>query len=159
MTSSNSPDLDGAGVCIPDINVWLALATLEHVHSSIARRWWERESRPIAFSRFTQLGFLRLVTTGAAMDGKPLSVSQAWRVYDRFFDDDRVVFVSEPPEVDQSFRTKAVGKQASPKIWADAWLLALAHSANGVLVTFDQALGPRGAYCLLSPKKAIASVR
>jgi len=159
MTSSSSPDLDPAEFCIPDINVWLALATLEHVHSSIARRWWQQENRSIAFSRFTQLGFLRLVTTAAAMDGKPLNIAQAWRVYDRFYDDDRVVFIAEAPEVDQRFREKAVGRLASPKIWADAWLLALAQAANGILITFDKALGSRGAHCLLSNKKAIASIR
>jgi len=157
MTSSNSPDLDSAEFCFPDINVWLALATLEHVHSPIARRWWEKESRAIAFSRLTQLGFLRLVTTAVAMDGKPLNIGQAWRVYDRFYDDDRVVFVAEPPDVDQRFRENAVGRLASPKIWADAWLLSLAQAANGVLITFDKALGARGAHCLLTPKKAKAA--
>jgi hypothetical protein len=36
------------------------------------------------FCRFTQLGLPRLVTTAAAMDGKPLTLDQAWVVYDRF---------------------------------------------------------------------------
>ena len=87
------------------------------------------------------------------MDGKPLTIAQAWRVYDRFYDDDRVLFVVEPSEIDQRFRENAVGRQASPKIWADAWLLAMAHAAGGVLVTFDKALGTRGAHCLLPPRK------
>ncbi|HUA93232.1 MAG TPA: TA system VapC family ribonuclease toxin [Terracidiphilus sp.] len=134
----------------PDMNVWLALAAPEHVHAPLARRWWEQEPGAIAFSRLTQLGFLRLTTAAAAMDGKPLTIAQAWRVYDRFYDDDRVLFVAEPPEVDQRFREKATGRQASPKIWADAWLLAMAQATGGVLVTFDKALGPRGAHCLLS---------
>ena len=159
MTSSSSPDLNSAEFCLPDINVWLALATLEHVHSPIARSWWQQEPRAIAFSRFTQLGFLRLVTTAAAMDGKPLNIAQAWRVYDRFYDDDRVVFIAEAPDVDRRFREKAVGRSASPKIWADAWLLALAQATNCILVTFDKALGSRGAHCLLSNKKTIASIR
>jgi toxin-antitoxin system PIN domain toxin len=159
MTSSSSPDLDSAEVCFPDINVWLALATREHVHSPLARRWWQDESRAIAFSRLTQLGFLRLVTTAVAMDGKPLNIAQAWRVYDRFYDDDRVVFISEPPDVDQRFREKAVGRSASPKIWADTWLLSLAQAADGILITFDKALGARGAHCLLSNKKTIAPIR
>ncbi len=86
------------------------------------------------------------------MDGKPLTISEAWRVYDRFYDDDRVTFISEPPEVEKRFREKAAGKTASPKVWADAWLLAVAQAAEGVLVTFDKALAPRGARCLL-PKR------
>ncbi|MGA7341038.1 MAG: TA system VapC family ribonuclease toxin [Terracidiphilus sp.] len=138
-----------SSLSFPDINVWLALATPEHIHSQPARRWWDQESGAIAFSRFTQLGFLRLVTTAAAMDQKPLTMSQAWRVYDRWYDDDRVAFISEPVEVEKRFREKATGRIVSPKVWADAWLLALAETAGGKLVTFDKALGLRGAYCLL----------
>lgn len=136
----------------PDINVWLAIAAPEHIHAVLARRWWEQESGAIAFCRLTQLGFLRLVTTAAAMDGKPLTISDAWRVYDRLYDDDRVTFVSEPPEAEKRFRERAAGKTASPKVWADAWLLAVAQTAGGTLVTFDKALASRGANCLL-PKR------
>jgi uncharacterized protein len=136
----------------PDINVWLALAAPEHVHAAMARRWWEQEPGMIAFSRLTQLGFLRLMTTAAVMDGKPLTITAAWRVYDRLYEDDRVTFVSEPPEVEKRFRERASGRTASPKVWADAWLLAFAQAAEGVLVTFDKALASRGAYCLLSKR-------
>ncbi len=136
----------------PDINVWLAIAAPEHVHASIAKAWWEKENGSIAFCRLTQLGFLRLMTTAAVMDDKPLTMTEAWRVYDRLYDDDRVTFVAEPPEVDKRFREKATGRTASPKLWADAWLLAVAQAAEGVLVTFDTALASHGALCLL-PKQ------
>jgi uncharacterized protein len=141
-----------SSLSFPDINVWLALAAPEHVHAVLARRWWERQTGNIAFCRLTQLGFLRLMTTAAAMDEKPLTIAEGWRVHDRFYTDDRVVFVSEPPEVEKRFREKAAGRSVSPKVWADAWLLAFAQAAGGVLVTFNKALGPRGASCLL-PKR------
>lgn len=128
----------------------MALAAPEHPHHSLAERWWQLHEGSMAFVRLSQLGFLRLVTTAAAMDGKPLTTDEAWRVYDRFFDDDRVAFVPESSEVDRNFRKRAVGRTASPKLWADAWMLAHAEAAGGVLVTFDRALGPRGAFCLLS---------
>ncbi len=83
------------------------------------------------------------------MDGKPLTITAAWRVYDRLYEDDRVTFVPEPVEVETRFREKASGKTASPKVWADAWLLAVAQAAGGRLVTLDQALASRGAYCLI----------
>jgi len=51
----------------------------------------------------TQVGFLRLMTTAAAMAGKPLTMAEAWRVHDRLFEDDRVAFVPEPAEVDTRF--------------------------------------------------------
>jgi len=134
------------------MNVWLALATVEHIHSAPAKSWWESEDGTIAFCRLTQLGFLRLMTTAAAMDGKPLTIAEAWRVYDRLYDDDRVTFVAEPVEGEKRFREKAVGRTASPKVWADAWLLATAQEAGGVLVTFDKALAGRGARCLLGKR-------
>jgi hypothetical protein len=136
----------------PDMNVWLALATAEHIHSAPAKNWWENEDGTIAFCRLTQLGLLRLMTTAAAMDGKPLTIAQAWRVYDRLYDDDRVTFVAEPVEVEKRFREKAVGRTASPKVWADAWLLATAQEAGGILVTLDKALAGRGARCLLGKR-------
>jgi|HubBroStandDraft_1064217.scaffolds.fasta_scaffold16227_3 toxin-antitoxin system PIN domain toxin len=146
-------DFVPAGLSVPDINVWLALATHEHPHNTLARRWWHQQEGNIAFVRPSQLGFLRLMTTAAAMDGKPLTIDEAWRVYDRFYDDDRVTFVAEPPDVEKEFRHRAVGRAVSPKVWGDAWMLAVAGAARGVLVTFDKALGPRGAHCLLSARR------
>lgn len=138
-----------SSLSFPDINVWLAIAAPEHIHAPVARTWWEQENGTIAFCRLTQLGFLRLMTTAAVMDGKPLTMNEAWRVYDRLYKDDRVMFISEPIEVDGRFREKATGQTASPKTWADAWLLAVAQASEGVLVTFDRALAGRGAVCLL----------
>lgn len=156
MSSSSSHkqfvDFIPAGLVVPDINVWLALSAPEHPHNRAARSWWRQHDGVIAFVRPSQLGFLRLITTAAAMDGKPLSIDEAWHVYDRFYDDDRVTFCSEPADVERRFREKAVGSAASPKVWADAWLLAVAEAAGGVLVTFDKALAARGAHCLLSKK-------
>jgi hypothetical protein len=79
-----------------------------------------------------------------------LSIDEAWRVYDRFYDDDRVTFSSEPADVERRFREIAVGSATSPKVWADAWMLAVAEAAGGVLLTFDKALAARGAHCLLA---------
>ena len=136
----------------PDVNVWLALASHEHVHSKIARRWWNAHEGGIAFCRIAQLGLLRLLTTAAAMGNQPLTVDQAWQIYEGLFADDRVVFVYERPEVDAPFRKRAMGHAASPKLWADAWMLAMAHASGGVLVTFDKALAAPGAHCLLAKR-------
>ncbi len=136
----------------PDLNVWVAVEAPGHVHHAIARRWWEQQAGEVCFTRSTQLGFLRLTTTAAAMDGKPLTMAEAWLAYDRFLDDDRVIYVAESPGVEAKFRRATSGKTASPKVWADAWLLAVAEAAGGVLVTFDRALAARGAHCLLREK-------
>jgi toxin-antitoxin system PIN domain toxin len=133
----------------PDINVWLALVASEHVHHASANRWWEQDTGRIGFSRFTQLGFLRLMTTAAAMDGKPLTMAEAWRVHDRLFSDDRVALVPEPAGIEKRFRECASGRTASLKLLADAWLEAFADSAGGVMVTFDRALAARARNAVL----------
>jgi uncharacterized protein len=139
-----------SSLSFPDLNVWLALATPEHVHHAAASRWWGQEKNHIAFMRFTQMGFLRLMTTASAMDGRPLTMAQAWRVYDRLFEDDRVAFIPEPAAAEARFRASTARTRASPKLWGDAWLLAFAESAHGILVTFDSALATRGNALLLS---------
>ena len=112
------------------MNFWLALAAPEHIHAMAARHCWASENGFMAFSRFTQIGFLRLMTTAAAMDRKPSSMAEAWKVHDRVFDDDRVAF-PEPPGAEPYFREYANGGSVSPKVWADAWLLAFARAAEG----------------------------
>ena len=91
------------------------------------------------------------MTTAAVMEGKPLTMTQAWRVYDSLYDDDRVTFISEPPEVDKRFREKVSRRTVSAKVWADAWLLAVAQATEGILLTFDRTLASQGVYCL--PKR------
>jgi toxin-antitoxin system PIN domain toxin len=133
----------------PDVNVWIALLLENHVHREAARLWWQATDATVAFTRFTQISVLRLLTTAAAMDGKPLSLNEAWRAYDRLFTDERVGLMPEPPEVETRFRQSTRAQTASPKLWADTWLLAFAESAGGILVTFDRALAARSTCCLL----------
>jgi uncharacterized protein len=133
----------------PDVNVWLALILQHHIHRPLARAWWRTSEGPIAFTRFTQISVLRLLTTHAAMDGKPLSMDEAWRIHDELSTDARVALYPEPAGVDSHFRQYASGRVPSPKRWADAWLLAVAQAAPGSLITFDRALAAKGARCLL----------
>jgi len=138
----------------PDVNVWMALLLGNHVHREAARLWWQAAEGSIAFTRFTQISVLRLLTTSAAMDGKPLSLSEAWRAYDQLYVDERVGLAPEPPEIEERFRLHARGQTSSPKLWADAWLLAFAESVGGTLVTFDRALAARSTCCLLLQGKS-----
>lgn len=134
----------------PDVNVWLAVILEDHVHRPLAKAWLLGEKSRIAFTRFTQVSVLRLLTTRAAMNGRPLSMDEAWQAYEQLFQDDaRMAFMPEPSGVEARFREYAAGRTASPKIWADAWLLAFAEAAEGTVVTFDRALAARGAQCLL----------
>jgi predicted nucleic acid-binding protein len=84
------------------------------------------------------------------MDGKPLSMDDAWHAYDQLFsDDNRITLMPEPPGIETLFRKYTAGPTPSPKIWADTWLLAFAEAAGGTVITFDRGLAARGAYCLV----------
>jgi toxin-antitoxin system PIN domain toxin len=128
----------------PDVNVWVALALNDHTHHRSAWRWWEEDqSDVIAFSRFTQLGLLRLLTTSAIMQGNPLSMRNAWAVYDDLAEDERVGFVAEPGNIERPFRKYSSTRFASPNLWADAYLAAMAQELSAALITFDAALARR----------------
>ncbi len=138
-----------SSLSFPDVNVWLALMMEDHVHRERALEWWEGTATTIAFTRLTGMGVLRLLTTASAMNGQALSMDEAWGAYDRLFGDDRVAFFPEPAGIEAHFRRYASGRLASPKLWADAWLLAFVRSAGGRLVTLDRALAGRAVEAVL----------
>jgi uncharacterized protein len=133
-----------------DANVWLALLWSRHVHSETARSWFERAGEEqFLFCRFTQITVLRLLTTEKIMGKDAKTMSEAWSLWDRIWADSRIVFLPEPEDLEKEFRTRSRLSTRSPKVWADAYLLAFASVADLKLVTFDRALKSRGANVLV----------
>src|SRR5438067_7355303 len=128
-----------------DANVWLALLWSRHVHSETARSWFEKASEEqFLFCRFTQITVLRLLTIEKIMGKDTKSMSEAWNLWDRIWADDRVSFLAEPEHMEKEFRSRSRLGSPSPKVWADAYLLAFASTAGLKLVTFDRALKVHG---------------
>lgn len=128
----------------PDLNAWLALSVSGHSHSERAWRWLDSlpaESR-LLFSRYTQMGILRLLTNRSVMGDQTVTLRRAWSIYDQWLEDSRVEFHPEPRGLDALFRdgTKPFGSQSASKAIGDCYLLAFARSTQSVLVTFDAAL-------------------
>jgi toxin-antitoxin system PIN domain toxin len=128
----------------PDLNIWLALSDVGNFHNAIAWAWLNRipgDDR-LLFSRYTQLGLLRLLTNPAVMGDQTLTLHKAWAVYDRWLEDPRVEFCPEPRQADSSFRqaTEPFAAKAASKWVGDCWLLAFAQATHSRLITFDQAL-------------------
>jgi len=133
-----------------DANVWLALLWSRHVHSEKARLWFEQASEEqFFFCRFTQLTVLRLLTTERIMGADAKTMSEAWGLWDRIWADSRLAFLPEPDGLEHEFRKRSRLPSRSPKVWADAYLLAFACVAGLKLVTFDRGLKSRGAEVLL----------
>jgi len=128
----------------PDVNVWLALSVAEHAHSRDAWNWLKAltPDATLAFSRYTQLGILRLLTNPAVMGEHPLTLQKSWSVYDRWREDPRVEFYAESRDADTEFRklTQPFGTKPASKWVGDCWLLACAAGLGATLVTFDRTL-------------------
>lgn len=125
-----------------DANVWLALIWERHIHSERAREWLnaQGEDGQFCYCRFTQLTVLRLLTTQTIMGQDTATMSQAWGVWDKVCADSRISFVPEAENLEPELRSRSRSAMASPKVWADAYLLAFAAMAGLRLVTFDRAL-------------------
>jgi toxin-antitoxin system PIN domain toxin len=128
----------------PDINIWLALCVTKHVHNGRATTWLESlipESQ-LVFSRYTQLGMLRLLTNEAMMGDFSMSVGTAWAYYDELLSDERVSFHPEPWGIEDTFRQATSGHHSQPatKTIGDCYLIAFARESSSTLVTFDRAL-------------------
>jgi toxin-antitoxin system PIN domain toxin len=125
---------------LPDVNLWLALAFKRHVHHAAAKDWFDQVPDASCFyCRLTQQGFLRLATNPKAFAEDAVSLADAWRLYDMFLSDSRVVFAEEPANLEPLWRSYTQGQSFSPKIWNDAFLAAFAKAAMLEMVTFDKA--------------------
>jgi len=72
-----------------------------------------------------------------------MSQVEAWETYDRWVEDERVLFVDEPRGLEPSFRSMSQLQQPAPKDWADSYLAAFATISQMTLVTFDQGFDGR----------------
>jgi toxin-antitoxin system PIN domain toxin len=127
-----------------DSNVWLALIWSRHIHSERARSWFaDAAEQQFFFCRFTQLTVLRLLTTESVMAKETKTMSEAWVLWDRVWADPRIAFLPEPDHLEKEFRSRSKFSSRSPKLWADAYLLAFSAASGLKFVTFDRALQTR----------------
>jgi toxin-antitoxin system PIN domain toxin len=127
---------------MPDVNVWIALASDKHEHHPPARRWLDSVTGEICFCQITQMGLLRLLTNSRVMEDDVLNPANGLRVYDEFLCDPRIRFVPEPSGVAKRWATfmtaPGVGGGSS---WTDAYLAAFAIEMEFHLATLDRGMG------------------
>ena len=129
---------------LPDINIWIAMAVNGHPIHTASKAWLDRQEEPgsILFCRPTQQGLVRLLTTAAVMRGygsEALGNTAAWTVFEDFERDTRIRFSAEPPGLEETWKSLALRKTASPKLWMDAYLAAFAIRSEYQLVSADKA--------------------
>jgi uncharacterized protein len=74
---------------------------------------------------------------------------EAWGLWDRIWADSRIAFLPEPIGLEREFRSRSRISSRSPKVWADAYLLAFASVAGLKFVTLDRALKSGGDFVLV----------
>ena len=129
--------------CLPDVNVWIALAVGEHTHYASAREWIDAVEDRIVFCRVTQMGLLRLLTNRHVMGPDALSPARAWSMFDAFLTDSRISMSSEPPGLEPYWRNSTFHQKDGSSWWTDTYLAAFAFAADYTLVTFDAQLAAR----------------
>jgi toxin-antitoxin system PIN domain toxin len=128
-------------IFLPDVNVWLALASERHVHAPTCGNWLNSiRGGEVVFCRVTQMGLLRLLTNESVMGNDVLSSRDAWRVYRTMLADERIQFAPEPFALEPEWRRLTAQERPTPKIWTDAYLAAFAHAGGMQLVTLDRAV-------------------
>ena len=107
--------------CLVDVNVWLAVVVVQHVHHGLAMRWFESlEAGEAGMCRIVQLGLVRLLANPSAIGNDAVSVSAAWRIAEKLLGDARVEFVSEPTDIDATMPELLKYKEPTGKLVTDA---------------------------------------
>ena len=88
----------------------------------------------------TQITVLRLFTTPMVMWSDVKTMSEAWALWDKVCADNRIALLARPEAIEPEFRRFSALRTSSPKVWADAYLVAFAAVAGLKLVTFDRGL-------------------
>ena len=131
-------------ISLPDVNVLFALMTANHQHQPAALAWMsQREPDSVAICRVTQMGLLRLLSNPAIMGDDAVDRSQAWRLFDQLWSDERVLWADEPDELDAVWRAISARDDKSHKLWTDDYLAAFAQASDLTLATLDRMLAGR----------------
>ena len=89
------------------------------------------------------MGLLRLLSNPAIMGDDSVDRSQAWRLFDQLWSDERVLWADEPDGLDPVWRAISARDDKSHKLWTDDYLAAFAQASDATLVTFDRKLPGR----------------
>ena len=126
-----------------DVGVWLAATWGRHAHHRVARQWFDEESDDLILCRATQMSLLRLITNPAILGEDAVTRSEAWRIVDQIWSDNRVLWAEEPDQLEAVFRAISARDDNSHKLWTDDYLAAFAQASSASLVTLDTKLKAR----------------
>ena len=124
---------------LPDLNVWLALASPAHQHHSSAVSYWEEQAaQQVLFCTVTALGLVRLVMQPKVMGDAALTAAAASALLDQFVQQPGVSYAQPSSEGWDVFHGFMRQSELSPRLCTDTHLASLAIINQWRLVSFDQ---------------------
>ena len=124
---------------LPDLNVWLALASPAHQHHSNAVSYWEEQAaQQVLFCTVTALGLVRLVMQHKVMGDAALTAAAASALLDQFVQQPGVSYAQPSSEGWDVFHGFMRQSELSPRLCTDTHLASLAIINQWRLVSFDQ---------------------
>ena len=127
---------------LPDLNIWLALTTPDHVHHSKAVSYWEKQAaEQIVLCTVTALGLLRLVMQPKVMGTAVRSVSGASDLLQSLLEQPGVAMAKPEDDGWSVFQQLMHANSLPSRLCTDAHLAALAISNEWRLVSFDHDFG------------------
>ena len=122
-----------------DVNVLLPLLLPQHPAHAAARQWLGLQAKNTTrYALPVQLGVLRLLSQPRVMGNSALLPEAALQTWADLVDAaDMQELVAPQPQHALLLRQCVAGQVATPNLWTDAWLAALAMATNSTMVTFD----------------------
>jgi toxin-antitoxin system PIN domain toxin len=126
--------------CIADANVLFPLLVKGHAAHEVAMAWWgEQADATVGTCLLTQLPVFRLLTNKVAMNGAPVTPTEALKAWRRLSEDPRSFHIdTQPTEHETRFTSFVFSRDPAPNLWTDAWLAALAMALDYEMTTFDR---------------------
>ncbi|MES2228982.1 MAG: TA system VapC family ribonuclease toxin [Pseudomonadota bacterium] len=124
-----------------DVNVLLPALLPQHPAHDAAHTWLlQRSDDAVAYWAWpTQLGVLRLLSQPRVMGSAALAPERALQTWDALVQATGLQEIATTPSAHaRHLRALVAGRAASPNLWTDAWLAALALSLDCEMVSFDR---------------------
>ncbi len=127
-----------------DTNSWIALTVETHPHNKTVREWYDAApltAGDLLFCHSTEMSYLRLLTQESVMKQcgvVALTNEEAQEYLENVYRDVAVGYVDEPIGVRKLWFQLAKAPVASPNVWMDAYLAAIAITVGAEMVTFDR---------------------
>ena len=123
-----------------DVNVLLPLLLPQHGAHAVATGWLASQpANALRFALPVQLGLLRLLSQPRIMGSAELAPGVALQTWSALVQATGMQLLQPPEPAHAALLTRLVrGRVATPNLWTDAWLAALAMSLDCEMVTFDQ---------------------